>query len=506
MAVLALVSISTAIVGGACAEPSGASREAVVYGVDGRTEVYAETNAALRAVAETSIAMKIGIRHLDETDPSNVVITYTRTLGEAKSLCAGQPFADQIEPGTCSGTLIDSQYILTAGHCMDAAADCTGSAWVFGFRYVADGTLATLTSNDVYRCAGVLGYFDDGFVDHAVVRLDRPVVGHTPATVRVEPSGIANGTGIGLIGHPNGIPMKTDTGGVMTWSSTDLTHFHATVDAFAGNSGSGVFDLTGNMVGVLRGGETDYVDAGGCNVVNVIDPPPTDDGESLVYLRPALTAFCMEPGVVSPLCACAGPCVPSPPGDVCTDATVIEPVSQVIDDTLVGTAPDTRGTCGGAGPDRVYTFTLDRRTAFSAETAGMDTVLYLRVGCDGAEIVCNDDIDRATNTASFIRGILTPGNYALFVDAYDADVDAFALTLTFEDPSAGVDAGSPPTPDAGPPPTPDAGSPDADAGTPEPMDPGCGCRAAPRGPGPLGWLVALIAIVAIGRRWTAPRT
>jgi MYXO-CTERM domain-containing protein len=483
----------------ACAEPAAPTREAVVYGVDGRTEVYAETNAALRAVAETSIAMKMGIRHLDETDPSNVRITYTRTLGEAHMLCAGEAFADQIDPGTCSGTLIDSQHILTAGHCMDAATDCTNSAWVFGYRYVADGVIGTLTSDDVYRCAGVLAYFDDGFVDHAVVRLDRPVVGHSPATSRLEPSGIANGTGIALIGHPNGIPMKIDSGGLMTWSSADLTRFHATVDAFAGNSGSGVFDLSGDMVGVLRGGETDYVAAGACNIVNVIDPPPTDDGESLVYLRPALTAFCMEPGVVSPVCSCSGPCVPSPPGDVCDDATVVEPISQTIDGTLVAFAPDTRGTCGGAGPDRVYTFTLTERTAFSAETAGMDTVLYLRPGCDGSEIACNDDIDRDTNRASFIQGILVSGTYALFVDAYDADIDAFTLTLTFDDPNAGLDAGPAPTPDAGPP-TPDAGTAEIDAGTPEPTGAGCGCRTAPRGTAPLGWLVAMLAVVALRRR------
>ena len=39
-------------------------------------------------------------------------------------------------------------------------------------------------------------------------------------------------------------------------------------DTFAGNSGSGVFDENGLMVGILVSGETDYVLNGSCYVVN----------------------------------------------------------------------------------------------------------------------------------------------------------------------------------------------------------------------------------------------
>jgi hypothetical protein len=482
----------------ACGEPAAARRAPVVYGEDGRTEVHAHPSAALRAVAETAVAVKIDRDFVDASDPSAVRIDYTRTLGEAKNLCAGERFADQIEPGTCSGTLVDDRYLLTAGHCVEDLADCADDVWVFGFRYVSDGVFAPLTSDDVYGCARVLAYFDDGDVDHAVVELDRPVVGHPPAPVRVEPAGLSVGTPVALVGHPNGLPMKIDDGGEVTWSSADATFLTATVDAFDGNSGSGVFDASGRLVALLRGGMEDYVDAGGCNVVNVVDPPPADDGEELTYVRPALEAFCATPGIDSPLCDCDGPCVPAPPGDTCADAEPIAPVSQVLEGSLADHAPTTSGSCAGEGRDRAYTFTLVEPTRFSARSAGFDTVLHLREGCDGAELACHDDVDRDTDRGSRIELELPPGTYVLFLDAWGRAVGDFTLTLGFEPP--GPDAGGAPGLDAGVRTRDDGG-----AGAP-PTGTRGGCAAGGPAPplgAPAGW--ALLGAVLDARRRRRPR-
>lgn len=489
----------------ACSPDVAARRDPVVYGTDGRTEVYAHPSDVHRALAESAIAVKMHERWIDGDDPSDVRITYTRTLGDAKDLCAGERFADQIEPGTCSGTLVDDRHIFTAGHCMDEADDCAEYVWVLGFRYASAGELAPLDASDVYRCAEVVAHFDDGFVDHAFVRLDRPVTGHTPAPVHVARSGLPDGTPLALIGHPNGIPMKIDTGGVVTFSSTGARWLHATVDAFAGNSGSGVFDDAGRLVALLRGGETDYVDAGGCNVVNVIDPPPTDDGETLTYLAPALDAFCAT-GVTSPLCGCPPPCTtPRPPGDTCAEATPIAAVTQTLDGTLTGYAADEVGSCGGAGPERAYAFTLASRAGLVARSSGFDTILHLRAGCEGDELACDDDVDTDTDRGSLLETILEPGAYVLFLDAYDARVGAFTLELTFT-PIADHDAGAP-VEDAGPPPPTDGGitPPPADAGPPLSRDPGCGCRApgrsrSSRAPLVLGLLALASAVRARGSR------
>jgi len=439
--------------------------------------------------------MKIHEDNLDVRGPDDVRIDYTRTLREAQDLCDGERFAEQIEPGTCSGTLIDAQHVLTAGHCMEDPEDCPEYVWLFGFSLTAPGTYSTHTERDVYRCESVVGAFDDGEVDWAIVRLARPVEGHAPATLRTDAAALADGTPLALIGHPNGLPMKIDDGGVITWSSADASWLNATVDAFNGNSGSGTFTHDGTLVAILGGGETDYVENGACNVVNVIDPPPTDDGERLTYVRPALEAFCEVPGVTSTLCDCGGaPCVDGPAGDRCADAEALEPISQTITDTLDGYAPWTRGRCGGDGPDRVYALTLTESMNLVASVEGFDTVLYLRRdACDGAELDCNDDASDDERGSRIAAGLLA-GTYYLFVDAYGGEAGDFTLTLELE-PRAVPDAGPPPAPDAG---RPDAGvTPAPDAGAP-PTSGGGGCAAAPTGGAAWPWL--LLALLAYRRR------
>ena len=285
----------------ACSSRDGASlAEPVVYDADDRVEVF-EASEPYRSVAESAIAMLMDAADLDATDPSNVVVTYATTLGEAEQLCAGERFADQIEPGSCSGTLIDDRHILTAGHCTDGVCDPT-SAWVLGFRYVADGVLATLTSDDVYTCARVVAYRDDAEADYAVVELDRPVVGHTPAVVARHTSPLAVGTSVTLIGHPEGIPEKVAPNGTVV--DTGPVQLTATVDAFAGNSGSGVFDTQGRVVAILDAGNDDYVPNGGCFVVNVLDAS-AGDGETLTYADVAIDALCAG-GASTPLCGSPG--------------------------------------------------------------------------------------------------------------------------------------------------------------------------------------------------------
>ena len=66
------------------------------------------------------------------------------------------------------------------------------------------------------------------------------------------------------MGFPSGIPAKIEDGGIVrSRRASTLDYFTADTDTFGGNSGSGVFNDNGILVGILVRGATDYVYDGG---------------------------------------------------------------------------------------------------------------------------------------------------------------------------------------------------------------------------------------------------
>ena len=80
------------------------------------------------------------------------------------------------------------------------------------------------------------------------------------------------------------------------------------------------------------------------------------------------------------------------------------------------------GSCGGAGPERVFVLEVVEGRLFRIRTESQqeqtDTVLYLRAECDVSftERACNDDAD--ANFNSLLEISLDPGRYFLFVDNF----------------------------------------------------------------------------------------
>ena len=92
------------------------------------------------------------------------------------------------------------------------------------------------------------------------------------------------------------------------------------------------------------------------------------------------------------------------------------------------------GSCGGAGPERVFVLEVEESRLFTIRTEGRsqgaDTVLYLRDECDVAfteQNRCNDDAD--ANFNSLLELSLVPGRYFLFVDNF-ANAGRSTLTVT----------------------------------------------------------------------------
>ena len=277
-------------------EPPARSLEReVVYGVDDRQDVYAHPDAALQALTRASIVALVDPGNLDTSDPDNIQVVGP-PLSLTQALCPDERFRDQPTGALCSGTLIDDDLVLTAGHCVESQRDCEGLRFVFNYLLEGEDEFATITSDDVYGCnALVVQELTNAPMDFAIVQLDRPVSApHAPAPVHLVDEALEEEAPVTVIGFGSGLPAKIDTGGrVLDPRADTLDYFRATTDTFGGNSGSGIFNADNEVVGILVRGAPDYTFDGGCQVVNELD----DDGdfwggEDSTYVMRAVEALC----------------------------------------------------------------------------------------------------------------------------------------------------------------------------------------------------------------------
>lgn len=367
----------------------------VIYGTDDRQDVHAHPDATLRARArQSTVAL---VQASDVSESGGRVTLRSQTLREAQNLCAGQRFAEDPTAAFCSGTLIDDDLVLTAGHCITSGADCTGTRFVFNYLRPAEGQLVALTSADVFRCARIVAREDrtasGRTLDYAIIQLDRKATPRfTPAPVRAASTALRVGQNVAVIGSGSGVPFKVDSGGRVRVSRTStLDYFEANTDTFGGNSGSGVYETEGHTVaGILVRGDTDYRRQGSCNVVNVCGNT-TCDGEAVTYVRNAIDALCRA-GTSARLCGSAPPPGPTPPPSSGTRGTFTFSLSGTSSATTRFAAHKVTvqagqtlrfGTCGVAG----------------SQGSG-DTFLRLR-GPSGTEVAKNDDACGNLSAISF---------------------------------------------------------------------------------------------------------
>lgn len=296
-------------------EETASVEKAVIYGTDNRADVFAHPDATMRQRALQSTVALIPASALDVRTPSNVRFR-SATLAQSQGLCAGQRFANDPTAAFCSGTLVADDLVLTAGHCLVTAADCASTRFVFRYAKASADTLETLTTDDVFSCAGIVVRAEtqtaQGVVDFALVRLTRSATPRfTPAPLRRATTNLVTGQRVGVIGSGSGVPFKIDTGGSVRDPGQGLS-FEATTDTFGGNSGSGVYELDGySVAGILVQGDTDYVRQGGCTVVNVCRETGCS-GETIVASHVALSALCRADPASSLCRAVTPPMTPAP--------------------------------------------------------------------------------------------------------------------------------------------------------------------------------------------------
>lgn len=167
------------------------------------------------------------------------------------------PWSSQPSLSYCSGILIESDLVLTAGHCLSAPHSCEDLKLVFNYNSSQENS-----APEVRDCKQVIKAVVDvegRGLDYALIRIGEPVDAVLP---KLNKQRINIGEGIYALGDPLGSYKKKSSGEIRSLNEKNGVYV-TTLDVFEGNSGSPVFTADRNkLIGVLSGGERDFADEG----------------------------------------------------------------------------------------------------------------------------------------------------------------------------------------------------------------------------------------------------
>lgn len=290
--------ISAALIGSACstddAMATATTSARVIYGSDSRTELVESGYSATRDRALAILLPgAMNTFALEASVPDGGVDAST-PLVDSFDLCSGERYAEQAALARCGAIALSEHYALTAQHCVPDQRACDEALLVRGYALDAAGELHQ-ESLELLECAEVVATLESDWLDaesfdYAVMRLKTPITelhGETLELGRVE-----LGDEVVNIGPSSGLPLKVSQGTVVH-VVPNRGYFYASIDAFAGASGSGVYSHAGGLVGMLVAGARDYVLAEpGCLVPSVLDA--SDGGELVNRLDAILARTCGE--------------------------------------------------------------------------------------------------------------------------------------------------------------------------------------------------------------------
>ena len=233
-AVALVLAAAMGFAGGFVGAKYGGGSKVVIQQVERPASSDSSTGNSISATSGTGLSTA---QVAEMVSPSVVVIT-TEQVVYSQWSWYGQ---NQVESGAGSGVIISSDgYILTCAHVVDGASNIT------------------VTINDKDYTATLVG--EDTTSDIAVIKIDAD--GLTPATVGNSDS-LKVGQNVMAVGNPLGELGGTVTGGMIsalnrsvTIQGTNSTNTMSLIQMDAsvspGNSGGGLFNMNGELVGIVN--------------------------------------------------------------------------------------------------------------------------------------------------------------------------------------------------------------------------------------------------------------
>lgn len=244
-------------IGGLGIIPGG---DEILAGTDDRKD-YFDADAAMQKLADATVILTNKSELTQQADGSFALDVDPFQRG-GRPPCSDERFANQQTGGWCSGFMVGSDIIVTAGHCGETEDDIQDTAYVFGFRVDSDGGtgITQFSADQVYFGKELIAHDLSHTGDFAIVRVDRPINTPNAALLQVRKTGsIGLGDNIGVIGYPSGLPVKIAFGDETVVMRHDDPWLIANLDTYGGNSGSAVFNEDGLVEGILVRGARDYV-------------------------------------------------------------------------------------------------------------------------------------------------------------------------------------------------------------------------------------------------------
>ncbi|MBA3237870.1 MAG: HEAT repeat domain-containing protein [Parachlamydiaceae bacterium] len=186
-----------------------------------------------------------------------------------------QAFHNEFVPGFATAFLVTKQLALTTAHSLfnpnkkdSRKIDSKlvkATRLVFGFHGVKEKRsdyffreeqvqTVTVVAYQHFRSRGRKNFYSE-WSDWVLLKLDRAVT-WDPLPLNLEK--VLDKIELYMLGHPNGLPLKFTYNGMIK-GNTEEDFFECNLDAFKGNSGSPVFNLsTCRVEGMLVEGPTDY--------------------------------------------------------------------------------------------------------------------------------------------------------------------------------------------------------------------------------------------------------